>query len=112
MNRDQEKAMHAKKKGQITYKDVDGKIHHADSRKSFVAQTILFNQDHFTPAQAKKWLQEHNKSTYLDIKKEKQSEGKPVIRARQVSPSKFDENTLRTKEIEKGVMVVGGHLKQ
>lgn len=106
MKRSAQKAMHAK----IHYKDVNGKTHVAKP-KAFVTQTILFNQNEFTPEQARKWLRDHGKSDYLDIKKEKGSE-QHVMRARQVSPTKFQEGTLRTKKIEEGVEIVGGRLKQ
>lgn len=107
MKRSAQKAMHAK----IHYKDVNGNTHEAKP-KAFVTQTILFNQNNFTPEQARKWLRDHGKSDYLDIKKEKGSEQLPVMRARQVSPNKFQEGTLRTKQIEKGIEIVGGRLKQ
>lgn len=92
----------------IKYKDITGKTHHADP-DSFVTQTILFDQDVFTPEQAIEYLKRNGKSTGLDIKKELKSGEKSVIRARQVSPTKFKQ--LHTKEIEKGIQIVGGNLK-
>lgn len=94
----------------ITYHDIEGNVHHA-KKDSFVIQTILFDHKIFTPLQAIIWLKDHGKATGLDIKDKIKSGEKPVIRARQVSPQKFIEGTIHTKEIEKGIKIVGGRLK-
>lgn len=67
-------------------------------------QTILFNRDVFTEAEAKKWLKDNKKLTGLDIKEN-------TYRARQIDPIKFKPNSFRTKSIDKGVQIVIGKLK-
>ena len=92
-----------KQEATISYKDITGKTHHTHPN-STVTQTILLSRDEFTESEAKKWLKENDKATDLDIKEN-------TFRARQVSPSKFKPDSLRTIYIGKGKKIVIGKLK-
>ncbi len=70
----------------------------------FVIQSIIFFKSGWTKPGAIEWLKKHNKKTGIDEKEH-------TWRARQIDPSKFNNNTFRIKEINDHMDFVIGVLK-
>ena len=68
-------------------------------------QTLLFDREHFTAAQAKRWARAHGFTV------EKTHVTKRQIRIRQYTPGRFVQSTFRTIALRSGVEAVTGCLK-
>ena len=76
------------------------------ARKPLVLQSLVFRNDQWSLAKAKRWLREHG---HFGVD--------PDILARttrflQRSPRDFIPDTFRTVTLANGVLVVSGHLKR
>ncbi len=71
---------------------------------STTIQTYIFDKSKFTNAEAKAWLERHDKNTGLE-------ETEDSYRARQIPPTDFIEGSFRTIEIAPGIKGVIGKLK-
>ena len=90
------KAMPAKDIGNLIPEDLEG----TEEKGSSEVQTLLFDKEKFTEAEAKKWASDHDfKSNKVDVTENK-------IRLRQFDPDECDDDTYGTKEMADGVQAV------
>lgn len=72
--------------------------------EGMTTQSILFDKEHFTLEQAKKWLKDHDYKTDVDEKPD-------TYRFRQRDPKDFQEGSMRTIQIKTGIKMIVGKLK-
>lgn len=75
-------------------------------KQSLTVQTLVFDKDKFTEAQAIKWVQDH------DFKFSKIDEKEDSFRLRQRNPDLFQDGSFRTIEIAEGITTVLGKVKE
>lgn len=68
-------------------------------------QSVIFDKEHFTHAQAVKWLRDH------DFKAAKTDEKEKTFRFRQRDPGDFQDGSFRTITLTTGVKAIIGRLK-
>ena len=75
-------------------------------RPPTTVQTVILSKTRFrTAAEARRWARAH------DFRTDKIDETENSFRFRQRNPGDFKPRSFRTKEIDRGVSIVTGHLK-